>query len=309
MLDDLVAVIEIVKARIVQHKADLQANETRTRTALIDPLLRALGWDVSDPSLVTPEYALQGKWVDYALIGDNGGPAVLVEAKKLGESLAAHQTQMVNYAVTSGVPYAGLSDGNHWELYKVFDPKPLEEKRVLDVFLVDMPAHQCALQLLLLWRPNTATGQPMQANGPIAQGTWDPPLPPPPSSLPPTPGWTQLADFQAKLGDKPPLMIRFHNGEERPVTTWKSILVETAEWLTKGGHLTASKCPIKMGPKRHQVHTEPIHSEGTPFVASASLSNGLFLETNLSAPAIVSRSCSLVKQLGQDPSHVYLRTT
>ena len=100
MLDDLVAVIEIVKARIVQHKADLQANETRTRTALIDPLLRALGWDVSDPSLVTPEYALQGKWVDYALIGD-GGPAVLVEAKKLGE--CSSQTQMVNGA--------GLSEG------------------------------------------------------------------------------------------------------------------------------------------------------------------------------------------------------
>ena len=39
MLDDLVAVIETLKARIVAHSAGLQGNETRTRTALIDPLL------------------------------------------------------------------------------------------------------------------------------------------------------------------------------------------------------------------------------------------------------------------------------
>ena len=60
MLDDLVAVIETLKARIEQHRADLQSNEIRTRTALIDPLLAVLGWDVSDPGLVTPEYDVSG---------------------------------------------------------------------------------------------------------------------------------------------------------------------------------------------------------------------------------------------------------
>ena len=48
-LDDLVARIELLQARIRSHKIALRENETRTRMALIDPLMHALGWDVSDP--------------------------------------------------------------------------------------------------------------------------------------------------------------------------------------------------------------------------------------------------------------------
>ena len=52
-LDDLVARIELLQARIRSHKAALRENETRTRMALIDPLMPALGWDVSDPRNAT----------------------------------------------------------------------------------------------------------------------------------------------------------------------------------------------------------------------------------------------------------------
>ena len=58
MLDELVDVIETLKARIDVHRDTLQANETRTRVALIDPLLCALGWNTADPSLVTVEKML-----------------------------------------------------------------------------------------------------------------------------------------------------------------------------------------------------------------------------------------------------------
>ena len=56
-LDDLTGVIETLQQRIRQHgPITLRANETRTRMALIDPLLCALGWNTADPALVTPEY-------------------------------------------------------------------------------------------------------------------------------------------------------------------------------------------------------------------------------------------------------------
>ena len=42
-LDDLVSVIETIKQRIREHGDTLRQNETRTRMALIDPLLTALG--------------------------------------------------------------------------------------------------------------------------------------------------------------------------------------------------------------------------------------------------------------------------
>ena len=55
-LDDLVQVIEALQERIREHGDSLRQNEIRTRVALIDPLLTALGWDVSDPGVVTAEY-------------------------------------------------------------------------------------------------------------------------------------------------------------------------------------------------------------------------------------------------------------
>ena len=49
LLDELITVIETLKQRITDHGAILQDNETRTRMALIDPLLHVLGWDTTGP--------------------------------------------------------------------------------------------------------------------------------------------------------------------------------------------------------------------------------------------------------------------
>ena len=75
--------------------------------------------------------------------------------------------QMLNYANISGIPHAGLTDGNHWEMYTVFDQAPIEQRRILDVSIASTPAHEAALKLLLLWRPNLASAQPVAANAPV----------------------------------------------------------------------------------------------------------------------------------------------
>ena len=79
-LDDVVTVIETIQQRIRDHGNTLRQNETRTRMALIDPLLTALGWDVADPGLVTGEYDLSGQRADYALLNSSGNPSAFVEA-------------------------------------------------------------------------------------------------------------------------------------------------------------------------------------------------------------------------------------
>ena len=165
--EDLVHVIETLKGRIEGHRQSLQSNETRTRMALIDPLLRALGWDTEDPALVLPEYesggGKPGERADYALMGA-GKPTAVIEAKKLGESLAKNRDQMSKYAYNAGIPYAGLTDGDQWEFYVCFgDPKPLEERRLLHVSISNDAAPEAALKLLLLWHRNLETGQPVQA--------------------------------------------------------------------------------------------------------------------------------------------------
>ena len=167
-LDALVNVIDTLQKRIATHRQSLQDSETRTRMALIDPLLTALGWDVSDPSLVTPEYSVDRGRADYALNGSGNEPVAIVEAKRLNHPLNDQEfMQMLNYANIGGVKYAAVTDGNVWELYDVFKPARLADRRLLSLKMVNTPTHKLALGLLLLWRPNLASGAPTAAQEPV----------------------------------------------------------------------------------------------------------------------------------------------
>ena len=163
LLDDLVEVIETLKERIAAHGAGLRENQIRTRMALINPLLTALGWDTANLSIVIPEYEIRGQKADYALLSHSGRTTVMLEANRLDQPLAPRRIQMVSHANTSGVPYAALTNGNDWELYEVFSKAPIEQRRILNVSIVSTPAHEAALDLLLLWRPNIASGNPIAA--------------------------------------------------------------------------------------------------------------------------------------------------
>ena len=83
-LDDLHGVIKKLQDTIETHRDYLSEHETRTRQVLIDPLLRELGWDVSDPGVVQLEFKSKQGWVDYALMNEDW-PVAAIEAKKLGE--------------------------------------------------------------------------------------------------------------------------------------------------------------------------------------------------------------------------------
>lgn len=322
MLDDLINAIETTKARIQQHGTSLRQNETRTRAALIDPLLSALGWDVSDPSSVTPEYRVDVGWVDYALQGPGSSPAAIIEAKRLGSFLENHLDQAVGYCITQGIPYAGVTDGNHWQLYRTFEPVALTDKRVLDVRIDGTQTHECVLQFLLLWRPNLATGRAIPANEPILPelpsettgaeptiGSAPPNAPPPDSAS--NEGWVRLADFHPGRGGKPPSRIHLPDGEERLIRYWVNILMEVAEWLVRTEKLTPDKYPVGLplssGRTRYIVNNEPEHSNGSQFALPVELSNGLSLETNFTAEETTKNSHFLLEHLNQGVTSVWLK--
>lgn len=162
----LVGVIETLRGRMERHRAALSQSEALTRYALIDPLLRELGWDTADPDLVTPEYTVSGKRADYALL-ESGSVVVFLEAKRLEENLSNHRSQVVAYASELGIRYPALTNGNEWEVYDNSQLVPIEQRRILAVSLTGTPAAVNALQLLLLWRPNLASGEPVAAREPI----------------------------------------------------------------------------------------------------------------------------------------------
>lgn len=167
--DNLVKVIETLQKRIRSDGATIRGNELRTRTALIDPLLYALGWDAANPALVLPEYRAAGGSADYALLKmeRNVKPPVIafIEAKRLGEPLKAHTTQMLTYANAEGVRYAGLTDGDRWELYEIFKEAPIGDRRILSVSIRRESPFDCAVKLQPLVWPRLETGAAFSPEG------------------------------------------------------------------------------------------------------------------------------------------------
>ena len=289
--------------------------------ALIDPLLKALGWDTSDPAMVLPEFDVSGRKADYALLGDGGSPSATVEAKKLGESLVSHRMQMLNYSNASGVEYAGLTDGDKWELYEVFRRGQLDERRILDVSIADTPVHEAALKLLLLWRPNLASGQSVAANPPVIVSTGNhlaeptrpaaipesKPVEPLPAAKPAArPGeWVPLTAVKPGKGHNRPSAMRFSYGEARPTGSWGHVLAETAEWLVKSGDLKAIDCPISGF--AGFVNSSPTGPRGGQYANHLPVTGGLYVRANLYNFDIVKYSQRLLRHFGKDPETVELR--
>lgn len=311
-LDDLANCIENLQQRIQEHGTLLREYETRTRMALIDPLLNALGWDTKDPSLVIPEYKVSDGWADYALLRPDGPPAAVIEAKKLGTMLdVKFRRQMLNYANESGIEYAGLTDGNKWELYKVFQPGPLEKRQILNVSIADARAHESALRLLMLWRPNLASGKPVPGGEPIL-GVRDKPRPgpvikvPPPRS--PKSGWVALSGYNPPAGASCPDSIRFWDGKQQTLNYWNQVLTSVVEKLYRDGQLTVEDLPIRWSPKVYSVHTEPIHPTGKEFGNTKQIGGTpLFVNVNLNARQVRENTKKLLKYCKIDPSEVFLQ--
>lgn len=117
-LSSLCDVLKVVKASATSYRDKLQANEAVTRAVLIDPVLRALGWDVANPANVEVEKPvssgrLAGR-LDYFLNTDNAEKPIVIEAKKLGESLEADFSQIATYACTLRIENLFLTDGLKW---------------------------------------------------------------------------------------------------------------------------------------------------------------------------------------------------
>ena len=115
----------------ITHAGPTGLNEQNTKATLIEPLLRALGWDTENVDEVAREYRLkkQHKPVDYGLLALRT-PRLFVEAKGLGQNLNDHKwaNQIMGYAAVAGVEWIVLTDGNEYRIYNSHAPVSVEEK-------------------------------------------------------------------------------------------------------------------------------------------------------------------------------------
>jgi len=167
MNEDLQRTIEKLRSRIKRLFAKTpRPNEQETKSSLVTPMLRALGWDCEEAEAVRLEYRYrpQDNPVDYALmVGEQ--PRVFVEAKPLGKDLREHKwrAQTVNYANSAGVNWCVLTDGNAWLVYKSNAEGDLEQKLFLETCLHPLdgkvPANQPLDVLSLLSQESVAANR------------------------------------------------------------------------------------------------------------------------------------------------------
>ncbi|MXY46201.1 MAG: hypothetical protein F4Y44_04280 [Chloroflexi bacterium] len=327
-LERLHALAEKLRLRIHSHRSTLSGSEWLTRYTLIDPLLRELGWDTEDPELVIPEYSSGGGRADYALL-NNGRPAVIIEAKKLGEPLSLSViSQVLNYCLIEGTAHFAMTDGRRWEIYETHKPVPISEKRIVSFDLLDTPPSDMCLKALALWRQNIASGQVGTAQTPIVTPTADAPdvvqQPEPSVTTPPTQsaststpsaaivdtneGWLPLTEVREdrQRGVKS-IEICFPDASRVTKRYWYEVVGEVALWLINMGHLRANHCPIKpQSGNLYILHTEPYHSDGKPFKRSIRI-GPLFLNPNYGMGQHIRNVQTIIRRAGQDPSQFKAR--
>ena len=140
---DLIDRLRELSARIPKQLEYIQTEEA-TKSALVMPFISALGYNVFDPSEVTPELnadvgVKKGEKVDYAILKD-GKPAILIECKHHGADLAkTHASQLYRYFSVTEARFGLLTNGLVYWFYtdleapNKMDSKPFFEFSMLDI--------------------------------------------------------------------------------------------------------------------------------------------------------------------------------
>ncbi len=308
-LDSLQRLIEKLRKTIEAHRGYLAENENRTRQVLIDPLLRKLGWDVSNPNMVQLEYSVNQQRADYALMSKDK-PRAVVEAKRLGSDLGDDQImQALNYANWDGIDYMIVSDGDRWEMYEVFKRGPLNKRLLMKLELSQQPADKNASQAWAMRKPNLTSKAP----------DFNPPKPAmdrsksqsnkqqqkkliidPPTNL--EKRYTLTSERRYPRYTKP---IRLKIGDyiEEPVKHWREVIHRIVVWLVDEERLNDNHCPIETG-KWTFVNSEAVNRDGTPFKNPRQLPKGFILHRGLSTKAQWRGLRKMLDQLQVDTSAI-----
>lgn len=121
-------------------------DEAKVSQGIVMRVLNDLDWPVFDTTVVTREYSIQGRRVDYALIGKFRTPSVLLEVKRVG-NIEVGEEQLFAYAFRQGTPIIALTDGRSWRLYLTTGEGSFEDRRFAVVDLVEGDPEQNATAL------------------------------------------------------------------------------------------------------------------------------------------------------------------
>lgn len=129
---DMIDQLRALAARISSTKGLIQTEEA-TKNAMVMPFIQILGYNVFDPTEVTPELIAdvgtkKGEKVDYAVLRE-GKPILLFECKKCGGDLHInHASQLFRYFHVTAARFGVLTNGLTYRFFTDLEqPNKMDE--------------------------------------------------------------------------------------------------------------------------------------------------------------------------------------
>ncbi len=131
-MTDLKETIEKVLEKLKKHRELYEKSEESVRYQIINPILRALGWDPENPEEVQPNISTEEGIPDYSLI-KNSNKVLFIEAKKLSVDIEQKDVirQLAKYCFGEGMKYGVLTNGAIWILFRAFQEGTTMSERIV----------------------------------------------------------------------------------------------------------------------------------------------------------------------------------
>jgi hypothetical protein len=299
-LATLIATLADVCQQAQQHQALLSKNEAATRAALINPVLQALGWDISDMRMVEPESTVQNKQsLDYVLKSRDGAILAVVEAKKLGEPLdkLGHVGALIGYAFSLKPSRFFITDGLHWHCYS---PGHSQFEPVAILKLNQENLLSTGLQLLQLLDAahgghgvaETTQNQLSKSTSLLAKAVAKPKE----AAVQVSKNYVLLTSALALEASGKPAWLRLPDGSEHQLKSWKDILLAACKLVLNTRPDLALPIPDKAGKKTALLRREQ-PTKGLSFTTISYQGQPAYIYTNYSATDCLANAMYILKLL------------
>lgn len=299
-LSGLCEVLKEVKRRIEDYKPN---SEAQTRTALIDPILVALGWNLSDSKQVELEKHVSSKGasdrLDYFL---KCKPPIVVEAKKLGEKLDDYRRQIIFYADSTEANSLFLTNGVEWRHYDNSSASPDQPKSIMNLNEVSR-FDLSTIKLESLPEVAAYLVQNLDAalHVPLEKIKHEiPELTPKRIDLEcaPSPPWCILTDNSWEPRGNKPRQLWLPGKQIVDVTGWSQVLAKVCEFClsTNAGLLNPLPILDKAGRKQNLVGLErPANGYAVVEIAG----QALYVNTTYDALTSIKNAVYMLEKLGE----------
>ncbi len=304
-LESVINAIEIIRIKIKKHESLLVNSETLTRYVLIDPLLRALDWDLSDPDQVTTESRTnENGRMDYVL-----GQDMVIEVKKLNEQkMYVFRNQLRGYLKSENVRYGVLTDGRFWQIYDKNHSldSAKTEFHVTGSMNVVLPnimyLHRQAVQAKI---PSDTDKTNSESGSQIVQDATILSTPTKKDTVQET--GVPIDKFSYKKGMGPP-MLKLPDNKRVKLKKWIQLQTEIAEWLIKNKKIGKKNCPVVAGPKNSVMNTVPFHPNHKQFRTPKTVCDTFFVETNTAPEQSIRYAIKLIEVANMQPTDFRLES-